>query len=448
MRDAIRFDTKLSLLSRRFVRNRDGNVTLAFGLALLPMLAASGAAIDYSRASNARQQLHNAVDSTVLALAKRAPVLTDAQLKTEAEAHFKAALAARPDLAALPINVRRTDKRLAIDAAAHVPTRFMGMFGHPSVAVASLSEAVIGQRKAEIALALDNTGSMGRLNKIEELKKATKNFIDAAERAAPAGSGMIRIALVPFDTHVKLDPTYANSNALWLVGKGDPAAADASFDDIRDKTAKRWGMVARKDWKGCITDRSPGYEANGKAPTVAIRASLHPAVSCYDADSLAFAQPLTDNWSALRSSAASMKPSGNTNVTIGARFGFAALAPAGTDALASGVAFGTPDVDKYLILLTDGDNTQNRYTSNGNAIDAKTKGMCDDIKSRSSRTDAAGKPIPDVRIFTVRVIEGDRALLQNCATNASMYKEVSDAGQIDAVFKDILREITRLQLTM
>lgn len=443
--------TNLSRGVRRFVRNRDGNVGLMFGLALVPMLAASGAAIDYSRASGARAQLSNAVDSTALAMAKRSPLLTDAQLRAEAEAHFRAVLTARPDLATLPLTVRRTDKRLAIAASGVMPTSFMRMFGHPTVEVATQSEASINQRKAEIALVLDNTGSMSRFSKMDELKKATRNLIDAAEKAGPAGSGMIKIALVPFDTHVKLDPG-SNRFATWLVTKDE--SADPVFDDIRNRALPRSKMVDRASWTGCVTDRGSGYDANVRPSVLALPATLHPAMTCQESASLARTQPLTDNWAALRAAAAAMQPSGCTNISIGARFGFAALSPRDTGPLGGGVAFGTPDVDKYIVLLTDGDNTQNRYvngcTSSGDPrlIDAKTRSMCDDIKARSSRNDARGNPIPDVKIFTVRVMEGNRALLQNCATNASMYKEVSDASQIDAVFKNILSEITRLQLTM
>jgi hypothetical protein len=101
-------------------------------------------------------------------------------------------------------------------------------------------------------------------------------------------------------------------------------------------------------------------------------------------------------------------------------------------------------------VLTDGDNTQNRAVDacagRGNAaeIDARTSAMCADIKAKSTR----GGGAPDVKVFTVRVIDGNRTLLTNCATNASMYREVSDASQIDAVFKDIISQITAIRLTM
>ncbi len=445
MIDLTRIETVLRRKASALVHNQDGNIALMFGLALLPLLAGIGAAIDYSRASNARTQLSVAVDSTVLALARRAPQLTDAQLRTEAESYFRSILKDRTDLASLPLVVNRSEKRLAITAAGIMPTNFMKLFGKTSLPVSTLSQAEIGQRKAEIALVLDNTGSMARLNKMTELKKASRNLIDAVERASPTGAGYIKVALVPFDTHVKLD-AMSNRNASWLATRD--AATEPTFDDIRSRPAPRSSMVTRAAWTGCITDRGTGYNDNTRPSVLALAASLHPAMTCTESNDLARVQPLTDNWSALRATIDTMQPSGYTNLTIGARFGFAALTPAGTGPLGGGVAFGTADVDKYMILLTDGDNTMDRAGGSSGAIDTRTKAMCDDIKSRSSRTDARGRPIPDVKIFTVRVIEGNRTLLRNCATDASMYKEVTDASQIDAVFKDIMREITRLQLTM
>ena len=54
-----------------------------------------------------------------------------------------------------------------------------------------------------------------------------------------------------------------------------------------------------------------------------------------------------------------MTPAGNTNVTIGLAWGFQSLSPvAPFNAPAP-----APDLDKVIILLTDGDNTQNRWSS-------------------------------------------------------------------------------------
>jgi Flp pilus assembly protein TadG len=432
--------TSLRHKTAQFVQNRDGNVAMLFGLALIPIMATTGAAVVNRRASDARTQLQSAIDSTALAVAKTSPLLTDAQLRTEAEAHFKAVLQQRHDLAVLPIDIRRTNKAVVVTAAGVLPNSFMKLFGYNSTNVASSAEAAIGQRKVELALALDNTGSMNDFGKMAELKKATRNLIDAAEKAAPAGSGMIKIALVPYTTEVKINPSGLRkpTQPSWLAFKEN--ALDRTFDDIR-----RDKMAFERDWTGCLVDRGTGFDTNDRRSDIARPESLHPAVKC-ERESLEPVQPLTDNWNALRRTTDRMSADGWTNVTIGARFGLAALSPTGP--VGGGVAFGTPDIDKYLVILTDGKNTRSRSTNDQTLIDDKTKAMCDDIKAKSTRRDSRGNPIPDVKVFTIRVLEGNRALLTNCATNASMYKEVDSASQIDAVFKDIIREITRLRLTV
>jgi hypothetical protein len=429
--------------AKQFVPNKDGNVGLLFGLCLLPVMAATGSAIDYSRASSAQSDLQSAVDATTLAMSKRALAISDVQLRLEAETFFKSNLSRNPELANLPLDIRKSDKTLSISANAKLQTAFMGLFGFKTIPIGTIAETKLGQRKIEIALALDNTGSMGRLSKMDELKKATRNLIDAAEAAAPAGSGMIKVAIVPFDTEVKVDANLYR-NQSWLVFQNN--AREAIFDDIRPRMA-----INANTWTGCITDRGLGFDTNTKRVDLTRKESFYPGVNCAN-EKLAPIQPLTDNWNALRNTTNRMQPAGCTNVTIGANYGMAALSP--SEPIGAGAAFGTADLDKYLVILTDGDNTRNRYldrcgtAGSASAIDDKTSAACDEIKGRSSRRDAKGNPIADVKVFTVRVIDGNKALLQSCATNASMYKEVSNASDIDKVFKEILSEIFQLKLTM
>src|SRR5215212_11562130 len=56
-------------LLNKFRRNEDGQVAVIFGLAILPLAAAVGAAVDYSHAGQVRTSLQKAMDSAVLAAA-------------------------------------------------------------------------------------------------------------------------------------------------------------------------------------------------------------------------------------------------------------------------------------------------------------------------------------------------------------------------------------------
>ena len=99
-----------------------------------------------------------------------------------------------------------------------------------------------------------------------------------------------------------------------------------------------------------------------------------------------------------------------------------------------------------MILLTDGDNTQDRFaSSNAAQMDKDTRDMCDAITERSVPT---ASKVHNIKLYTVLVINGNENLLRNCATKPSMYNKVEEASQLEAVFKQIANEISNVRLTM
>src|SRR5881628_1230267 len=65
----------------RFARSARGNVAVMFGLAMVPVVGAVGAAIDYSRVVEVRSELADALDGGMLAVGSKAG-LSDAQALT------------------------------------------------------------------------------------------------------------------------------------------------------------------------------------------------------------------------------------------------------------------------------------------------------------------------------------------------------------------------------
>ena len=88
---------------------------------------------------------------------------------------------------------------------------------------------------------------------------------------------------------------------------------------------------------------------------------------------------------------AAMTPVGNTNVTIGMAWAWQTL----SDVAPMNAPEPAPDLDKVIVLLTDGDNTQNRFTSSTSAIDARTEKVCTNAKAAN------------IKVYTVRVIDGN-----------------------------------------
>jgi hypothetical protein len=133
-----------------------------------------------------------------------------------------------------------------------------------------------------------------------------------------------------------------------------------------------------------------------------------------------------------------MIASGNTNVTIGLIWAWHALT---AQAPMSEAAAPAADLDKVIILLTDGTNTESWKNSNNttvtsqSAIDARTTLACTNVKAAN------------IKVYTVRVINGNASLLQSCATKPSMYYDVQQASQLDSVFSAIAQNLANLRIS-
>src|SRR3954468_23829871 len=77
--------TAMSLLS-----DQRGNVAIMFGIAILPIMAAVGSAVDYSHANSVRTAMQAALDSTALMLSRDAANKNDSQLDSAAKSYFNA----------------------------------------------------------------------------------------------------------------------------------------------------------------------------------------------------------------------------------------------------------------------------------------------------------------------------------------------------------------------
>lgn len=391
---------------RRFAVDRGGNVAMIFGLSLLPVLVLTGMAIDYARATAERTRLQQAVDATALALSRAPKTTSQAQLQASGERFF-AAIFSSKEAARPPITVKKDGERIAVNSELTMPTTLMQLVGQPTMTLHTAAGASFATRQIEIALVLDNTGSMGSAGKMPALKTAAADFLDRLARHQPA-VGDIRVSLIPYATQVNVGA--AQAGAPWL---------DMLYVD-------------RAGWTGCVQDREQNFDVN------ADKGAAYPAVNCAYATSALM--PLTDlagtgALEALKRRVAGMTPSGNTNITIGLAWGLASLSPQGP--LPGARPFSQRNVEKFVVLLTDGDNTQSRYATGKTALDERTRMACAATKD----------PAKKIRLFTIRVVEGDANLLRNCASSPRDYYEAADAAQIQPAFTAILDAIMDVRLT-
>jgi Flp pilus assembly protein TadG len=395
-------------LLQRFQSHTGGNFAVMGAVLMLPLAIGAGTSVDYSRAVNVRTKLQSAADATALALARDAGKLTDAELQAKGDVIFAATYGAQSGtdrFQRASFTATKTSKLVTVTVSGSIPNTLMKLAGMPTTEIAAGGQAAWGVRKIEVALVLDNTGSMAANNKMTELKKAAKNLVSTLEKVATE-PGSVKISLVPFTTQVRLDPSLKTASWLDFATTGTNKAT----------------------WNGCVKDRAQPYDVTDGG------SALYPAVTCA-VSTLAPVKALTSDFASLRSAIDGMSPNGNTNITIGLAWGLTTLSPA--DPMSGGTAFGTDGVDKFVIALTDGDNTQNAWTTSKYQIDQRTTAACNDIKTASRK----------VKLYTIRVLDGDASLLRNCATSASMFFDVSTASQLDAVFRKIADEISAIRLT-
>jgi uncharacterized protein YegL len=414
------------MLLRRFTRDERASVVPMFALCIGAIFAAVGAAVDYSRAAAVRTQMQAAVDAAAIMLAKEAAGLTTAQLAEKAQTYFQTNFKdpQGKKMIAVPTftNEGGTNK-IKLVASGSLDTTIFRIFGKTQMDLRTDTEVVWGMRRLELALALDNTGSMLQSGKLAALQTATHSLLDTLKKASKKKDD-IRVAIIPFTTFVNVDAK-KNKKADWIDFSGW-----TEFDSIGLETGLSTGWVNKKTgnkWTGCVTDRNQPYDTQDIAPTGAD--TSFQAVECVNPVAM---MPLSSSWKKLHDKVDEMKADGTTNVTIGLAWAWHALS---TGAPLTEAAATAKDLDKVVILLTDGENTENRWGANSSAIDKRTETACANIKKDG------------IKVYTVRVIEGNQSLLRSCASASNMYFEVSQASQLNAVFKSIADSLATLHIS-
>jgi Flp pilus assembly protein TadG len=202
----------------RFGRAKGGNIALIFAVTLIPMLAATGMVVDYTRAAKARSQLQDALDSTALFLSKNSSVSTmnSAQLLAAAQTYFNVNFT-NTDVTGTSISPSYSSSgpSVTVSGTTNSPCSFMSVLGIRQIPVAGTSTAVWGHARLRVALVLDNTGSMSSSGKLTALKTATTNLLTQLKNAASV-NGDVYVSIVPFVKDVNIG-TYTSAMNSYVA---------------------------------------------------------------------------------------------------------------------------------------------------------------------------------------------------------------------------------------
>jgi hypothetical protein len=130
-----------------------------------------------------------------------------------------------------------------------------------------------------------------------------------------------------------------------------------------------------------------------------------------------------------------LSPVGNTNQGLGLQLGWLSIVGGGP--------FTMPAKDpnyKYnevIILMSDGVNTQNRWSNSQSSIDAREALTCTNAKAAN------------ITIYSIQVNTGGdstQTVMKNCASDSSKFFELKKANDLIATFNSIGTALSNLRI--
>lgn len=209
LREAIGF-------GRGLRRNESGGVAILFGLLVVPLMFMGGFALDYTRGSSVKFQLQFAADAAALA-ARGSGEDAEQAARSAAEAFAKANAAKLNGAKITKIKLTPSDDGMRVDISALMPASISKALGIENMELHASSTAVRASADVEIALVLDNTGSMA--GSMDELKAGARDLV-AAVFGASSNPTKVKMAVVPYVGTVNIGNGPAQRAWMDLNGDG------------------------------------------------------------------------------------------------------------------------------------------------------------------------------------------------------------------------------------
>lgn len=245
---------------RRFRRDERGAIAVLFGIMLVLILMFSAVAIDHSRFTSEAMQDQQALDAAILAASDAIGLENQEEVAlARAKAFYKAN---RPDGTELDIEKLRIDPEqgsLSGNTKFDWKATLLQAFGFEKVRMGTAARVARGGT-AEIALVLDNSGSMSG-SYIDDLKTAASDLINTVFYGVD-GEGQIAVSVVPFAGSVNVGAGYRG--APWLDNDGLSALSRENADGARSRFQLFDDLS--EPWAGCIEMRQPPYDTTDTAP--------------------------------------------------------------------------------------------------------------------------------------------------------------------------------------
>jgi Flp pilus assembly protein TadG len=250
----------------RFRRAREGQVAVMFSILALPLTVIVGVAIDHGRVVSARNSLQSGLDAGLLASVAASDGLNAATM-TEKVRRFIEANTQNKALQGLDIKLTiHSELRVMARADACIQLVFGGFLGKEHGCFAVDSEAQGGKTHLEVALVLDNTGSMDTSSdRIGNLRAAATQLVNVLEKNL-SGNRTLQIALVPFVTAVNVKGD--GFDWSWIDRKAENPLHGNNFVATGPGRVNHFTLFDQLQvpWKGCVEARPAPYNLTDAPP--------------------------------------------------------------------------------------------------------------------------------------------------------------------------------------
>lgn len=459
-------------LASRLARCTKGNIAVMFAVSLLPVMASIGLGVDVARAYAVKSRMSSALDAAALAVGSSTG--TAAQLNQVAQNFFNANYPTGMLGAAPTIHVAVNGDVITATASASLPTVFMKVVGINQMTVDASSSVIRRIKGLELALVLDNTGSMTSNNNIAALRDAANELVTILFGTYTVHP-KLKVALVPYSAAVNPGPI-----AAALVGAGaayDPASAagwkgcvvERASPNTHADTTSGVALWTRYVWQSAIDNfydsansstikSDPSYGNSGTGPNLGCPTAITPLTNVK-----------ADLTTAINAMAAWSR--GGTLGDIGMAWGLRALSP--EPPFTEGQAWGTENLTKAVIMMTDGVNQVYKLasTSGANKVNAAVHsdytgyGRLDELGRVGSTSITTAKTIVDGRlgdlctamkakkivvytiVFTGTPDAATKTLFTNCASDPSKFFDAPSQTDLKNAFSAIAVQLSNLRIS-
>jgi Flp pilus assembly protein TadG len=156
----------------RLKQDERGAALVYFTVAILPLLTVVGVGVDLGRIFLVKQRLTNAADAAAIAVGAKSNLTSE-----EATALADAFIRAHYPGAVKNFNVNNAALQVNVTVTAEVVPVFLQLLNTQSVQISVNAQATRPQGKVEVAMVIDQTGSMAG-SKLTSLKAAAKDLVD------------------------------------------------------------------------------------------------------------------------------------------------------------------------------------------------------------------------------------------------------------------------------